>query len=93
MRRIQTRNFLFAFLISATLFIPVSAQRLTNTDVKNSPVKLALPVKDGSVRFAVIGDTGSGTTEQRARWRHDGPVSRRLSVRVCLDDGRQLIRR
>ena len=49
------RNFLLALLISATLFLPVSAQRL----------KLTLPVKDGSVRFAVIGDTGSGTEKQR----------------------------
>ena len=57
------RNFLFALLISATLFIPAPAQKLT--DVKSSPVKLALPVKDGSVRFAVIGDTGSGTSSQR----------------------------
>lgn len=65
MRSIQARNFLLALLISATLFIPVSAQRLTNADVKSAPVKLLLPVKDGSVRFAVIGDTGSGTTEQR----------------------------
>ena len=65
MQRIQTRNFLFALLISATLFIAAPAQRLTNADVKPSPVKLTLPVKDGSLRFAVIGDTGSGTTEQR----------------------------
>jgi 3',5'-cyclic AMP phosphodiesterase CpdA len=49
------RNFLLALLISATLFLPASAQRL----------KLTLPVKDGSVRFAVIGDTGSGTEKQR----------------------------
>jgi hypothetical protein len=65
MRRIQTRNFLFALLISATLFIAAPAQRLTNADVKRSPIKLSLPVKEGSLRFAVIGDTGSGTTEQR----------------------------
>lgn len=65
MRRIHTRNFLFALLISATLFLPASAQRLNNADVKNSPVKLTLPVKDGSVRFAVIGDTGSGSSGQR----------------------------
>src|SRR6185503_17030270 len=30
-----------------------------------SPVKLTLPVKEGSVRFAVMGDTGSGTDKQR----------------------------
>jgi predicted MPP superfamily phosphohydrolase len=65
MGRIQTRSFLLALLISATLFFPASAQRLTNTDVKSASVKLALPVKDGSVRFAVIGDTGSGSRQQR----------------------------
>jgi predicted MPP superfamily phosphohydrolase len=31
----------------------------------SAPLSLALPVKEGSVRFAVIGDTGSGTTQQR----------------------------
>jgi 3',5'-cyclic AMP phosphodiesterase CpdA len=59
------RNFLLTLLISATLFLPVSAQRLNNAEVKTAPVKLTLPVKDGSVRFAVIGDTGSGTDKQR----------------------------
>jgi 3',5'-cyclic AMP phosphodiesterase CpdA len=59
------RNFLLALIISATLFLPVSAQRLNNADVKTAPVNLTLPVKDGSVRFAVIGDTGSGTDKQR----------------------------
>ena len=29
-----------------------------------APVKLALPLKEGSVRFAVIGDTGTGTPKQ-----------------------------
>jgi len=59
------RNFLFALIISATLFISAPAQRLNNADVKTAAVKLTLPVKDGSVRFAVIGDTGSGTDKQR----------------------------
>jgi 3',5'-cyclic AMP phosphodiesterase CpdA len=59
------RNFLLALLICATLCFPASAQRLNNADVKTAPVKLTLPVKDGSVRFAVIGDTGSGTDKQR----------------------------
>jgi predicted MPP superfamily phosphohydrolase len=31
----------------------------------SSSLKLTLPVKDGSLRFAVIGDTGSGTEKQR----------------------------
>jgi predicted MPP superfamily phosphohydrolase len=30
-----------------------------------SPVKLSLPLKNGSVRFAVIGDTGTGTRQQK----------------------------
>ena len=29
-----------------------------------SPVKLTLPLKDGSLRFAVIGDTGTGSSKQ-----------------------------
>jgi calcineurin-like phosphoesterase family protein len=60
------RNFLLAVIISAALFIPASAQQLNNTSAKTSAlIKLTLPVKDGSVRFAVIGDTGSGTDKQR----------------------------
>lgn len=38
-----------------------------NPSVNSSPgsaVKLALPLKDGSVRFAVIGDTGTGSDKQ-----------------------------
>jgi hypothetical protein len=30
----------------------------------NSALKLTLPLKDGSVRFAIIGDTGSGSNKQ-----------------------------
>jgi predicted MPP superfamily phosphohydrolase len=30
----------------------------------SQPVKLSLPVKDGSVRFAIIGDTGTGSSKQ-----------------------------
>jgi 3',5'-cyclic AMP phosphodiesterase CpdA len=29
------------------------------------PVKVSLPIKDGSVRFVVIGDTGTGTAKQK----------------------------
>ena len=65
MRTIHKQNLLLAFLISATLFIPSSAQKLTNTAATPAPVKLTLPVKEGSVRFAVMGDTGSGTEKQR----------------------------
>ncbi len=65
MRRLHIPNFLLAFVVSATLFLPVSAQKLNSASAHNSPPKLVLPVKDGSVRFAVIGDTGSGTAKQR----------------------------
>ena len=65
MRRLRIHNYLFAFLVSAALFIPAAAQKLNVNSAHSSPLKLALPVKDGSVRFAVIGDTGSGTSKQR----------------------------
>jgi len=65
MRRLHAYNFLLAFVVSATLFLPVPAQKLTNNSAHSAPPKLMLPVKAGSVRFAVIGDTGSGTEKQR----------------------------
>src|ERR1044071_5196425 len=67
----KTHHFLFAILISAILFTPAPAQKLNDNatvaakSAANAPLKLALPVKDGSVRFAVIGDTGSGSSKQR----------------------------
>lgn len=56
-------------LISATSLQPNSfAQDLaqsSNTISAVSPsLKLALPLKDGSVRFAIIGDTGTGSSQQ-----------------------------
>jgi len=65
MRRLHTYNFLLAFVVSATLFLSVPAQKLNSNSAHSSPPKLTLPVKEGSVRFAVIGDTGSGTEKQR----------------------------
>jgi hypothetical protein len=65
MRRLHIQNFLLAFVVTATLFLPVTAQKLSNNSAHSSPPKLTLPIKDGSVRFAVIGDTGSGTAKQR----------------------------
>jgi hypothetical protein len=67
MRNFRTGNFLIAFLVCATLFIPTSAQKLNSSTPRSSrpaALRLALPVKDGSVRFAVIGDTGSGSSKQ-----------------------------
>src|SRR5689334_7246386 len=63
----RTHQFLFAFLISAILFVPAPAQKLkgNSTVAASAPLKLTLPMKDGSEKFAVIGDTGSGSEKQR----------------------------
>jgi predicted phosphodiesterase len=67
----KTHHFLFAILISAILFTPATAQKLNGNataaakSAANAPLKLTLPMKDGSVKFAVIGDTGSGSERQR----------------------------
>ena len=63
MLRTLTHHFLFALLISAILFTPAHAQKLNGHST--APLNLTLPNKDGSTRFAVIGDTGSGTEQQR----------------------------
>ena len=67
----KTQHFLFAFLVCAILFYPASAQK-PNGDAAahaksaaSAPLKITLPMKDGSVRFAVVGDTGSGSEKQR----------------------------
>src|ERR1044072_4945748 len=63
MRRTHTQHFIFALLIIAILFTPAPGQQLNGHST--TPLILTLPNKDGSVRFAVIGDTGSGTAQQR----------------------------
>ena len=67
------KRFMFSvFIVAAIIF-----GSLTNTSYSqvangskvaaraNSSLKLALPLKEGSLRFAVMGDTGSGTDKQR----------------------------
>ena len=64
----RAHRFFLAFLISAILFTPGAAQKLNGAAARtatDAPLKLTLPMKDGSVKFAVIGDTGSGTEQQR----------------------------
>jgi hypothetical protein len=67
----KAHHFLFAILIPAILFTTAPAQKLNGNSATvaksttEAPLKLTLPRKDGSVRFAVIGDTGSGTDKQR----------------------------
>src|SRR5215217_3063860 len=69
MRQFYIHKLLIAFLVSATLYLPTFAQKPNGESVSNnshtSAPKLTLPNKEGSVRFAVIGDTGSGTSKQR----------------------------
>ena len=65
MRRFQIQKFLIAFLITATLSCPAFAQKLATNNAHGAAPKLTLPLKEGSLRFAVIGDTGSGTEKQR----------------------------
>ncbi|HJR09197.1 MAG TPA: metallophosphoesterase [Pyrinomonadaceae bacterium] len=58
---------------------PVHAEGARVAASAASPVKLTLPVKDGSVRFMIVGDTGTGAKEQwqladvMLRYRHAFP--------------------
>lgn len=65
MTRFHRVNFIVVALIAAISFTPVQAQKKLNEHTTaTSPVKLTLPLKDGSLRFAAIGDTGSGSSAQ-----------------------------
>jgi len=69
MRRSRINFFLIAFIV-VSFFSPAPAQKLNNNNAAKtapaaSPLKLTLPLKEGSLRFAVMGDTGSGTQKQR----------------------------
>jgi Calcineurin-like phosphoesterase len=59
------------FAVAAMLWAAPSTQTLgqerpagSQVAAAPAPVKLALPLKDGSVRFMVVGDTGTGTRQQ-----------------------------
>ena len=68
MRKLFTTNLLLVAFITASFFISTPAQKhngnTATNPAANSTVKLTLPLKDGSLRFAVIGDTGSGSPKQ-----------------------------
>ena len=67
MRRFVNINLLLVAFIVASLSISAAGQKLNGngkSSAPSSPVKLTLPLKDGSLRFAVIGDTGTGTAQQ-----------------------------
>jgi hypothetical protein len=70
MKRIFASVITVAFLIFSGLTGEALAQKNTSAVAKESrhagsPVKLSLPLKEGSVRFMVVGDTGTGTDKQR----------------------------
>ena len=65
------KRFIASFVLTILLALSsVTAQQLSNPPRTNgsapaiAPVKLTLPNKQGSVRFVVIGDTGTGTHQQ-----------------------------
>src|SRR5918998_1048803 len=68
MRRTLTSALAAFAFVFAGLAAPARArgQRPVGQPVGNAaaPVKLTLPVKDGSVRFMAVGDTGTGTEKQ-----------------------------
>ena len=68
MRRFVNTNLLLVAFIVGSFFISAPAQKLNGNNAKtstaSSPVKLTLPLKEGSLRFAVIGDTGTGSSQQ-----------------------------
>ena len=70
MKRIVASTFAIVILILAGLTGDVYSQNLPASTSKgsaraSSPVKLTLPLREGSLRFAVIGDTGTGTEKQQ----------------------------
>lgn len=65
MKRIITSLVLTVFLsLSIVNGQDRSPGRTADKATANAPVKLTLPNKEGSVRFLVIGDTGTGTEQQ-----------------------------
>ena len=63
MKRI-TALLLLTILLTVSNVNAQSPARRNGNAGTNAPVKLTLPNKDGSVRFLVIGDTGTGTEQQ-----------------------------
>ena len=70
MKRITASLVMIAVLIFGGLVENSFGQSVSPTHSKVSssttaPVKLTLPLKDGSVRFMVVGDTGTGSDKQQ----------------------------
>jgi hypothetical protein len=83
----MNRILAFVLLVASLIFASFGNSTYAQTVAKgtkaaasaSTPLKLSLPVTEGSVRFAVIGDTGSGSDKQRqvadtmVRWRNAFP--------------------
>ena len=86
MRRLVTSAIAIALIITCS-FIENGLSQNGKPGVAKEAVRVNLPMKDGSVRFLVIGDTGSGAKEQqRARGSH-AQIQAGVSLRVRAYDG------
>ncbi|HEX8920300.1 MAG TPA: metallophosphoesterase [Pyrinomonadaceae bacterium] len=68
MKRIIASFFIIAALTFGGLADNVFGQSRSNpkgSTQASLPVKVSLPLKEGSVRFMIVGDTGTGTDKQR----------------------------
>jgi 3',5'-cyclic AMP phosphodiesterase CpdA len=69
MRRTASSILTIVVLVLFGSLNAVVCQKTTNNNASGSrvsnPARLILPLKDGSVRFAIIGDTGTGTNKQQ----------------------------
>jgi 3',5'-cyclic AMP phosphodiesterase CpdA len=67
MHRLSRLNLLVALIVCSAFLGSTFGQSISsssNTLSGAAPLKLTLPLKDGSLRFAVIGDTGTGSKKQ-----------------------------
>lgn len=73
MKRIQLSLLAIFVLVLSSFAPPAHSQKPANGNAKGALVSqpappalpLSLPVKDGSVRFGIIGDTGTGSKQQK----------------------------
>jgi len=64
MKRLSALVMTIALLLTCGLVQDVRSQKAVTVS-KNEPLKVNLPIKKDSVKFAIIGDTGSGTDKQQ----------------------------
>jgi len=63
MKRLVASAMTIAFLVVSGFVQDVRCQK--EMAASNETLQVSLPIKEGSVRFAIIGDTGSGTDKQQ----------------------------